>query len=62
MTVTLEQAQAQLPKLIEQLRTGEEIVITRDQKAGVQVGELGLVTETGFERMHRAERGLFRIE
>lgn len=37
-------------------------VITPDQKAGVQVGELVLVTETGFERMHRAERGLFRIE
>jgi antitoxin (DNA-binding transcriptional repressor) of toxin-antitoxin stability system len=31
-TVTLEEAQAQLPKLIEQLRLGEEIIITRDQK------------------------------
>jgi Xaa-Pro aminopeptidase len=37
-------------------------VVTPDQKAGVQVGELVLVTETGFERMHRVERGLFRIE
>jgi Xaa-Pro dipeptidase len=36
-------------------------VITPDQKAGVQVGELVLVTETGFERMHRCDRGLFRI-
>src|SRR5256885_3875003 len=36
-------------------------VITPDQKAGVQVGELVLVTETGFERLHRAKRGLFRI-
>jgi len=36
-------------------------VITSDQKAGVQVGELVLVTETGFERLHRVERGLFRI-
>jgi len=36
-------------------------VVTRDQKAGVQVGELVLVTEKGFERMHRAERGLFRL-
>jgi Xaa-Pro aminopeptidase len=36
-------------------------VITPDQKAGVQVGELVLVTKSGFERMHRAERGLFRI-
>ena len=32
LTVTLEEAQAQLPKLIEQLRPGEEIIITRDQK------------------------------
>jgi antitoxin (DNA-binding transcriptional repressor) of toxin-antitoxin stability system len=30
--VTLEEAQAQLPKLIAQLQTGEEIIITRDQK------------------------------
>jgi antitoxin (DNA-binding transcriptional repressor) of toxin-antitoxin stability system len=30
--VTVEDAQAQLPKLIEQLRPGEEIVITRDQR------------------------------
>jgi len=36
-------------------------VITPDQKAGVQVGELVLVTETGFERLHGAERGFFRI-
>jgi Xaa-Pro dipeptidase len=37
-------------------------VITPDQKAGVQVGELVLVTEKGFERMHRVERALFRID
>jgi Xaa-Pro aminopeptidase len=37
-------------------------VVTFDQKAGVQVGELVLVTKTGFERMHGVERGLFRIE
>jgi len=36
-------------------------VITRDQKAGVQVGELIRVTRTGFERLHRAKRGLFRV-
>ena len=36
-------------------------VITPDQKAGVQVGELILVTDDGYERMHGAERGLFRI-
>jgi len=31
-TVTLEEAQAHLPRLIDQLRPGEEIVITRDHK------------------------------
>jgi Xaa-Pro dipeptidase len=36
-------------------------VITRDKKAGVQVGELVLVTERGFERMHGVARGLFRV-
>ncbi len=36
-------------------------VIMREQSAGVQVGELIRVTKTGFERLHRAERGLFRV-
>lgn len=36
-------------------------VITRDHRAGVQVGELIRVTKTGFERLHRAKRGLFRV-
>jgi len=36
-------------------------VITRDHKAGVQVGEFVRVTRTGFERLHRAKRGLFRV-
>ena len=31
-SVTLEEAQAYLPQLIERLRPGEEIVITRDDK------------------------------
>ncbi len=31
-TVTIEEAQAKLPELIEHLRTGEEVVITRDEK------------------------------
>jgi len=31
-TVTLEEAQAHLPLLIERLQPGEELVITRDQK------------------------------
>lgn len=36
-------------------------VISRDHGAGVQVGELIRITKTGFERMHRAERKLFRV-
>jgi Xaa-Pro aminopeptidase len=36
-------------------------VITRDHKAGVQVGELVRVTRTGFERLHKARRGLLRV-
>jgi Xaa-Pro aminopeptidase len=35
-------------------------VVTRDHKAGVQVGELIRVTKTGFERLHTAPRGFFR--
>ena len=35
-------------------------VVTRDQKAGVQVGEMVRVTRSGFERLHRTERRLFR--
>jgi Xaa-Pro dipeptidase len=37
-------------------------VITRDQKAGVQVGELVRVTQQGFESLHSAPRGFFRTE
>jgi Xaa-Pro aminopeptidase len=36
-------------------------VITPDQKAGVQVGELVRVTRDGFERLHSAPRGFFRV-
>ncbi|MBV9968515.1 MAG: aminopeptidase P family protein [Xanthobacteraceae bacterium] len=36
-------------------------VITRDERAGVQTGELVRVTESGFERMHAAPQGLLRI-
>jgi Xaa-Pro aminopeptidase len=35
-------------------------VVTRDGKAGVQTGELVLVTETGVERLHQAPRGFLR--
>jgi Xaa-Pro aminopeptidase len=36
-------------------------VITRDRRAGVQVGELVHVTEHGFERLHRSPRSFFRV-
>jgi Xaa-Pro dipeptidase len=36
-------------------------VVTRDHKAGVQVGELIRVTKTGFERLHSTRRGFFRV-
>jgi Xaa-Pro aminopeptidase len=36
-------------------------VTTTDHRAGVQVGELVLVTETGYERLHTAPAGLIRI-
>jgi Xaa-Pro aminopeptidase len=36
-------------------------VITRDEQAGVQTGELVLVTETGWESLHRFPRGFQRI-
>ena len=36
-------------------------VVTQDGRAGVQVGELLLITDSGIERLHSAPRGLFRI-
>ena len=40
-------------------------VTTREEKgkprAGVQVGEMIRVTRSGFERLHKAKRGLFRV-
>jgi Xaa-Pro dipeptidase len=36
-------------------------VITRDERAGVQTGELVHVTEEGVERLHRAPGGVARI-
>lgn len=37
-------------------------VITTDQKAGVQLGEMVRVTETGFERLHVAPWGFLRMD
>jgi Xaa-Pro dipeptidase len=36
-------------------------VVTRDLRAGVQVGELVLVTDTGHERLHSLPRGLLPV-
>ena len=36
-------------------------VITHDEKAGVQLGEMVRITKTGFERMHCAPWGFLRI-
>jgi Xaa-Pro aminopeptidase len=36
-------------------------VITRDQKAGVQLGEMVRITPSGWDRMHQAQWGLLRI-
>lgn len=36
-------------------------VITRDEKAGVQMGEMVRITKTGWERLHTAPQGLLRI-
>jgi Xaa-Pro aminopeptidase len=35
--------------------------VTHDGRAGVQVGELVLVTEAGCERLHRAPGGFLRL-
>jgi Xaa-Pro dipeptidase len=35
-------------------------VVTLDESAGVQTGELLLVTEHGVERLHSYQRGLLR--
>ena len=35
-------------------------VVTPDERAGVQTGELVLVGEDGLERLHGVERGLLR--
>ncbi len=47
-------------------RAGQTVVIqpnivTRDRKAGVQTGEMVLITETGIERLHAFPRGFFQL-
>jgi Xaa-Pro dipeptidase len=36
-------------------------VVTPDERAGVQTGELVLVTKAGVERLHAYERGFLRV-
>ena len=36
-------------------------VVTPDGKAGVQTGELVLITETGIEPLHAVPRGFVRV-
>ena len=50
----------QEPFVAGQLVVVQPNVVTRDGKAGVQTGEMLLITEAGVERMHQAPRG-FRI-
>ncbi len=50
----------------EPFRAGQTVVIqpnvvTRDHKAGVQTGEMALITETGIERLHAIPRGFHTI-
>jgi Xaa-Pro aminopeptidase len=57
-------AHREIPDLL--LETGMALVvqpnvITPDEKAGVQTGQLIVVTEDGYESLHHAPRGLLRI-
>ena len=51
----------------EPFRAGQTVVIqpnvvTRDHKAGVQTGEMVLITEIGIERLHTFPRGFVRVD
>jgi len=53
-----------MPK--EPFRAGQTVVIqpnvtTRDGKAGVQTGEMVVITETGIERLHSIPRGFVKL-
>jgi Xaa-Pro dipeptidase len=54
------------PVPAEPFRAGQTVVVqpnvvTKDRKAGVQTGEMLLITETGVERFHSIPRGLVRL-
>ena len=37
-------------------------VITPDERSGVQTGALVAITDDGVEELHRAPRGMWRVE
>ena len=50
----------------EPFRAGQTVVIqpnvmTRDGKAGVQTGEMVVITENGIERLHSIPRGFLQL-
>jgi prevent-host-death family protein len=50
-TVTLEEAQARLPELIEKLVPGEEVIITRDNRpVATLIGQPGVKPQPVFGR------------
>jgi Xaa-Pro aminopeptidase len=49
------------PFVAGQLVVVQPNVVTLDGKAGVQSGEMVLITETGIERMHQLPRGFIRL-
>lgn len=54
------------PVPVEPFRAGQTVVIqpnvvTNDGKAGVQTGEMVLITKTGIERLHAFPRGFARV-
>jgi 2-polyprenyl-6-methoxyphenol hydroxylase-like FAD-dependent oxidoreductase len=57
LTVALSLAHQGVPVQVLEAEAG----LTVDQRAGVQVGELIRVTREGFERLHAAPRGFFRV-
>ncbi len=55
MTVTIEEAQARLSQLLEQLHAGDEIIITHDQKPVAR-----LIGEAKTEKMPRRQLGTLK--
>jgi antitoxin (DNA-binding transcriptional repressor) of toxin-antitoxin stability system len=60
-TVTLEEAQAKLPELIEHLRPGEEMMITDDGKPLAQVKRADSSSKTRLRRAPGLGKGMITI-